>query len=128
MPWKCAADTEFLTRLKGEDVHMTTFPLALFYYRIHENSLTKSQKTSMQSDLRKSYRKYVEETSPYTPVIKTVTAPCDEIKAESIKNEVAIPAAETETPIVNTRPKYVKRIVSSAKVIRKATANTYTRM
>ena len=126
MPWKCAADTEFLTRLKNEDVLVTTFSLVLFYYRMHEKSLTKNKETSMQSDLRKGYKKYVEKTSPHTPVIKTVTAPCDEIKAESVKSEVILPITETETQIENTRPKYVKRIVSSAKTIRKTAANTYT--
>lgn len=126
MPWKCAADTEFLTRLKNEDVPVTTFPLVLFYYRMHEKSLTKNKETSMQSDLRKGYKKYVEKTSPHTPVIKTVTAPCDEIKAESVKSEVILPITETETQIENTRPKYVKRIVSYAKTIRKTAANTYT--
>lgn len=52
MPWKCAADTEFLKRT-STDIKPAIYPIVLFYYRMHEASLTKDKKTDMQSNIRK---------------------------------------------------------------------------
>lgn len=58
--WKCAADTEFLTRLKfltnviEEDQY--------FKYRKHSDQLTKKKDTCFGSRLRSSYTKIIDET------------------------------------------------------------------
>lgn len=127
MPWKCAADTEFLTRTKKEDVQIVTIPLVLFYYRMHEKSLTKRKETSMQSELRKKYKKYIEKISPNTPVIETIVASYKEIIIEP-KNIILnnfLSDTETKKLNINEYPKYVKRVVSPVKVIKKINANTY---
>lgn len=102
MPWKCAADTEFLTRTNKEYTRPVTYPLVLFYYRMHDESLTKKKDTSMQSELRAQYRAYIEKESASHPVIKTVTAPATEIFPETeVKEEPLIQIkSETHEPVV----------------------------
>lgn len=82
LPWKCAADTELLTRLKSH-VIFKEIPKILFYYRIHDKSLTQNESTSMKSKLRMGYKKYIKTESENNPIIKTVTGDYDIIS----KNE-----------------------------------------
>lgn len=141
MPWKCGADTEFLTRIDKNDVYPIAFPQVLFLRRIHDESLTRNKETDMKSKLRKEYKKYIDEQSPNTPIIKTITAPAIEIfkdtvisipeetvSVEPVKVE-AEPAAknniveikEIPTPHI---PKYVKK--TSAVIRKRVSANQYT--
>lgn len=138
MPWRCGADTEFLTRLKDETPAIT-FPIALFYRRVHDDSLTRKKETSMQSEIRKKYKKYIKEISPTTPVIKTITTQCEEIGIEIPKqsNEietcsekiVLLPSPKIEEKIEEKqtikRRKYVKQIASHKKIIKKISTGTY---
>lgn len=103
MPWKCAADTEFLTRVGSiESKDFAAIPLVMFYYRIHEESLTQKKDTNMKSELRKQYKTYIEEMSQSHPIIEMVTADADEVPREtqtqqndSSRNMVSI---KEETP------------------------------
>lgn len=88
MPWKCAADTEFLTRVGSiESKDFVAIPLVMFYYRIHEESLTQKKDTDMKSELRKQYKKYIEEMSQSHPIIEMITADADEVQRETQQNE-----------------------------------------
>jgi glycosyltransferase involved in cell wall biosynthesis len=53
--WKCEADTEFLKRVQNF-IRVKETGTYLFYRRIHNNSLTKRKETSLNSDLRNSYK------------------------------------------------------------------------
>jgi glycosyltransferase involved in cell wall biosynthesis len=57
MPWKCAADTEFLSRLKK----VTTINVneLHFLYRQHDNQLTVRKETSQESNLRNHYQEII---------------------------------------------------------------------
>lgn len=57
-PWKCAADNEFLNRCRRTNVKMLDLTNKhLFYYRQHNNSLTRNEETKMGSRLRNSYHR-----------------------------------------------------------------------
>lgn len=96
-PWKCAADTEFLTRIK-RDIKPVVYHNVLFYYRMHDASLTKDKKTNMQSDIRKEYRKYIDIESSKHPVIETVISETSEILLDATKNSIE---PSVNTTIVN---------------------------
>lgn len=103
MPWKCAADTEFLTRVGSiESKDFAAIPLVMFYYRIHEESLTQKKDTDMKSELRKQYKKYIEEMSQSHPIIEMVTADADEVlrEAQTQQNDNSrnIVSIKEETP------------------------------
>jgi glycosyltransferase involved in cell wall biosynthesis len=70
MPWICAADSELLCRLKNK-VNIQNLRKILFLRRRHDSSLTLDKKTDLNSDIRKKYRKYIEENTPNNTVIKT---------------------------------------------------------
>jgi glycosyltransferase involved in cell wall biosynthesis len=121
MPWKCAADTEFHERLKRK-VHTAVSPEILFYRRIHESSLTRSEGTSFRSKLRAEYKFYIRTTSPTVPVIKTKTAFCKEI---CINSDIEDFLLEPEEAKIEIKKPYVKRVIPNAKVIKKTLTNTY---
>lgn len=56
--WKCAADTELLTRV-STFVNVEEIAQRLFYRRQHEQSLTKNVDTKYGSELRQSYKKMI---------------------------------------------------------------------
>lgn len=53
--WPVAADTEFLKRCNRLGITEKFIKEPLFYYRQHENSLTKAKNTGFNSPLRKAY-------------------------------------------------------------------------
>jgi glycosyltransferase involved in cell wall biosynthesis len=57
-PWRCAADTELLQRV-SKRVKITHVEKALFYRRLHDNSLTKRADTGRRSELRNEYNKLI---------------------------------------------------------------------
>lgn len=124
MPWKCAADTEFHKRLEKK-VNSIICDKVLFYRRIHENSLTKSKGTSMHSALRASYKKYIIDTSPTVPIIKTTTTFCKEIFINEDINDI-LSESEQEKTVIIDQPKYVKRVIPNAKTIKRISSATYT--
>lgn len=69
MPWKCAADTELITRLEKQ-VTIKTIDKVLMKYRNSDNSLTKADDTGMRSKLRRTYHEYIHTTSHKKPVIE----------------------------------------------------------
>jgi hypothetical protein len=58
-PWLCAADAEFLLRIKKNNFKIKKLDKFLFNRRTHNKSLTKNEKTSWGSELRKSYIKEI---------------------------------------------------------------------
>lgn len=90
MPWKCAADTELLTRLNKFAI-IKDIPKILFYRRIHSQSLTQNRITDMKSKIRQEYKNYIKTSSALTPKIETVTSAykiiTSEYTAENIQKE-----------------------------------------
>lgn len=81
MPWKCGADTEFLTRtstiLKPKIINKV-----IFDRRIHELNLTVEKSSNHKSELRKEYHKYVDNESIHCPIIEMITSDYIEIPSD----------------------------------------------
>jgi len=58
MPWRCAADTELIKRAVNK-VKIIQIKKALFYRRIHSESLTQRRDTGYNSDIRNEYKKQI---------------------------------------------------------------------
>ena len=54
-PWSCAADSEFLFRVKRH-ADICKLKARLFYRRVHSNNLTRAKETSLKSEVRLNYR------------------------------------------------------------------------
>lgn len=54
MPWRCAADTELLTRI-SDKFKIIKLDKYLYYRRVHDNSLTNKKDTGYNSELRDEY-------------------------------------------------------------------------
>lgn len=69
-PWRCAADSEFMSRLykNGKKFHFTKE--ILFLRRIHNNSLTMAYETSSSSSLRAHYFKLANNKTNFGPLMK----------------------------------------------------------
>lgn len=55
-PWTCAADTEYQMRCERINAEKIIVDGCVFYYRSHENQLTKTSETGFGSKVRKKYR------------------------------------------------------------------------
>ena len=80
-PWKCSGDVELCTRLKHVEKYKEIADI-LCYYRINENSLTRSGETVVGGELRKNYHLQIR-NDIYTPdeaVIDCVTNTYKEIQ------------------------------------------------
>lgn len=55
MPWRCAADTEFINRLEGQGIEYKAIRQPLFMRRVHDKSLTVAASTSYKSPQRLEY-------------------------------------------------------------------------
>ena len=79
-PWICAADAEFITRIKTKFTGAYTKNI-LSKYRRRSDSLTHDKNTDARSDIRKQYHEYInnEATKPENFKIKTVTTEIYEI-------------------------------------------------
>ena len=135
MPWKCAADSEFLERIKAEKIVKTVIPLILFHRRIHSNSLTRSNETNLQSELRKSYRKYITNMSSTHTVIDMKVADYIEITPDTkitpdtvIKKDYDTKAEEPaiNSEVLTAKPVYKnKRIKRNIKIVKKVITGIY---
>lgn len=130
MPWKCAADSEFLERMKAEKIVKTVIPLVLFYRRIHDNSLTRANGTNMQSELRKSYKKYITSMSSTHTVIDMKIADYIEITPDTVikkdyDTKVEEPAINLE--VLTTKPVVYKnkKVKHNIKIVKKVITGIY---
>ncbi len=62
MPWRCAADSEFITRV-GKFIKIKKLNKILFKRRIHESNLTIQKKTKYKSVYRKLHINYINNVS-----------------------------------------------------------------
>lgn len=59
-PWPCGADTEIYYRLKNVE-NVKNINKTLMLRRIHNTSLTQANNTGMKSELRKKYKKFIDD-------------------------------------------------------------------
>lgn len=133
-PWPCSADTEIYFRLKNIEC-IKNIKQILMLRRVHESSLTHAKETGMKSDLRKRYKKMIEElniTKPSDAVIKMVTNTYKEVELpvdEEINQEKYMESLNSivvKTPIISNEPvtkkaqaiSNLRKDISSGRVIR----------
>jgi hypothetical protein len=71
--WKCAADSDLMTRLYKNNVKLTHTKQIGFYRRIHPNSLTQHPDTNMSSKLRGEYSKLSKSKKYHGPLPSLIT-------------------------------------------------------
>lgn len=81
-PWLCAADSELISRLKDK-IKISKINVALFYRRIHKNSLTSKPETGYGSTLRKEYIKQMNSYKGGIKIIKEVNKIVNKIENKS---------------------------------------------
>jgi len=59
IPWRCAADTEFVNRFRNTGLKLKTIKKPLFYRRNHPNSLCNNINTDFKSKTRREYAKEI---------------------------------------------------------------------
>ena len=59
-PWRCFADTDFLTRCRIGKFKISEINNYLYVRRVHENSLTVRKETSYNSNIRQYYKRQME--------------------------------------------------------------------
>jgi hypothetical protein len=77
--WACAADSEFIFRIR-QHVNILDLEEPVFFYRIHSGSLTRRTDTGMKSDIRKKYRSMIKPNYLISDLfIKRITAMYEEV-------------------------------------------------
>lgn len=66
--WICAADSELEKRYTIAKFNILKIDKPLFYYRIHENSLTNSKLTGYRSQIRKEFEKKIQAINENYPI------------------------------------------------------------
>jgi hypothetical protein len=73
--WRCAADSDLMSRLYKNNVKLTHTKTFGFYRRVHNNSLTQHPETNLTSQLRHEYSKISKSKKTYKPLEKLITHP-----------------------------------------------------
>ena len=60
-PWRCQSDSEFQERLLNSKCRIKNLDIPLFYYRILNTSLSRSELTSKGSTIRNTYISIMDE-------------------------------------------------------------------
>ncbi len=60
-PWVCAADSEFLSREKGNNLKSIYLNMGLFYRRRHDKNITIKPETNAVSNIRQNYHRIIED-------------------------------------------------------------------
>lgn len=110
-PWRCAADTELISRLANK-VKISQLKKAVFYRRIHENSLTRRDDTKHDSEIRNYYTSLIKRNYSDNEIkIERVVNEFNEIEIERVGNEfneiekkvlIIIPAYNAELTILES--------------------------
>jgi glycosyltransferase involved in cell wall biosynthesis len=95
MPWRCAADTEHLNRVKriiGRDIVRTDY---MYTYRQHSGQITKNTETNTHSKTRREYSKLIESNiipTTINPVLHDVymSIDSDAFKNYKIPSEIHV--------------------------------------
>lgn len=83
--WRCAADSEFKSRLyKNKHTFSYTTDI-VFYRRLHKKSLTLNPETGYSSQLRRDYVKQMNKKTDFGPLSKLLTSSFTEILINNIK-------------------------------------------
>jgi len=86
--WKCAADSDLMTRLYKNNVKLTHTKQIGFYRRIHPNSLTQHPDTNMSSKLRGEYSRISKLKKFFGPLPKLITERFQEVSNDYINNTI----------------------------------------
>jgi len=72
--WPCGADTEFMKRCSRNGIQDVVFNFALFYRRVHSESLTQNPKTGYKSEVRSQINTKIKNMADWSiPILKVVS-------------------------------------------------------
>ena len=77
--WPCGADTEFMKRCSRNGIQDIVFNFALFYRRVHSDSLTQNPKTGYRSEIRSQINLKIKNMKSWSIPIFKVTSEIDQI-------------------------------------------------
>jgi len=104
-PWRCAADTEFMLRMRYNRFSIINTQRINMIRRIHSNSLTTTPKTSYNSKLRQEYIELTSRKKEFTPLETLSTSEYSQVYTNTIvkllDNKGITPIIVEETPISN---------------------------
>jgi len=81
--WRCAADTDFLQRVKATRSRISFHRHVLYYRRMNPTSLTNCREFGMNSAIRKSYNRHMfNARRDPTPIIKMVKTEVEAIQIQ----------------------------------------------
>jgi glycosyltransferase involved in cell wall biosynthesis len=117
-PWRCAADTELISRLANK-VKIHQLKKAVFYRRIHENSLTRRDDTKHDSEIRNYYtslikRNYSDNEIKIERIVNKFKTNNNQFKCIITRNNDTHPFKSTQAFILSkfsNNPKYNNSIV-----------------
>jgi glycosyltransferase involved in cell wall biosynthesis len=82
--WKCAADSDLMSRLYKNKVKLTHTKKIGFYRRIHPNSLTQHPDTNMSSKIRSDYSRISRRKKDFGPLPELIIEKFQEMTIEVI--------------------------------------------
>jgi glycosyltransferase involved in cell wall biosynthesis len=86
-PWVCAADSELIKRM-GKNFVISNINEVLFDRRVHDNNLSNTKKTGINSELRKAYHKIIGEIKLGDEIyVKKITGTYKIIESENNNDE-----------------------------------------
>jgi glycosyltransferase involved in cell wall biosynthesis len=117
--WRCAADSDFMSRLYIDNVKISSINDVSFYRRVHKNSLTMSDDTGLSSALRRQYIKSVKKTDKLLEY-KTSTFYVVEVNRNVVETQNLIPKVPYN-PFVPKKfePKKKEEVINEKSVISK---------
>lgn len=122
-PWRCAADSDFMTRLYKNNYIFKEISDLAFYRRKHSENLTIKSSTSYGSELRRHYVELMNKKTSFEPLPKLHTEHFKRIVTSSyisddVDNIVQLPETKTEDP-QNILLSFLEKKRSSPNVNRK---------
>ena len=86
--WRCAADSDLMSRLYKNNVNLTHTKQIGFYRRIHPNSLTQHPDTNMSSKLRGYYSRISKTKKDFGPLPNLITERFQEVSIDYTNNTI----------------------------------------
>lgn len=84
--WRCAADSDLMSRLYKNNVKLMTTKTIGFYRRVHKNSLTQHPETSLSSSIRAKYSSISRNKKYFGPLPKLSTDSFEGLYVDRIYN------------------------------------------
>ena len=96
--WRCAADSDLMSRLYKNNIKLIHTETFGFYRRVHNNSLTQHPDTSLTSQMRNEYSKISKRKKTYGPLEQLTIHPFTQINYLKNNNDTTILSQTIDIP------------------------------